>query len=206
MTRCGRSAVNLPCVLFVLLARLMSARRVVCSAGQCFSSRVKVAIEDGQGLLFCKLCRDAREDGSVLDVWEAHFRPPDYSVSAELVYAVPNDASSELLNRDDLSGNIALIDRGTVPIVAKVQRAQAAGAIGVVIVDDGDCDNDFDCDKLGSRGDGYGWSAQDHAERWRGIKIPSILTLQVHGDGLKEMMDLETMELASLGLQRMEME
>ena len=207
LVRWRRERVSLLELLFVVLwASSAAAKRVVCSGGQCFSSRVKVAIENGQGLLFCKLCRDARLDGSVLDVWEAHFRPARYDIAGELVYAVPNDASSDLLNRDDLRGNIALIDRGKVPIVAKVKRAQAVGAAGVIIVDDGDCDDDFDCQVLGRRRKGKGWSAQDHAERWRGVKIPSVLALKVHGDGIKRMMDLETMHLGAIGEQRVEAE
>eukprot|EP00937_MAST-01D_sp_MAST-1D-sp2_P003024 g3024.t1 len=210
MARLSAHGWLLPIVMLLQGLKLASGGgRVVCTGGQCFSSRVKVVLENGQGMLFCRLCRDAREEGMYIDVWEAHFRPPDFSVVADLVYAVPNDASSDLLNHEALRGNVALIDRGNVPIVSKIKRAQTAGATGVVIVDNGDCDSDFECDILGSRGSGahkQGWSAQDHAERWRGIKIPSVVVIQEHGDGLKDMMELETMQLGGLGAQRMEVE
>ena len=65
-----------------------------------------------------------------MDVWEAYFRPVGYRITAghflvfsdssnchgfiDLVYAVPNDARTELMNDDDIQGNIALIDRGEV--------------------------------------------------------------------------------------------
>ena len=43
------------------------------------------------------------------------------------------DACSAIVNTAQVSGHIALIDRGTCTFVSKAQAAQAAGAIGVVI-------------------------------------------------------------------------
>ena len=195
--------------LAVLLGALESAcgaKKIVCQAGKCFSSRVKIAMIRGHGLTFCTLCRDARLQGSHVDVWESHFRPPSYAVMGELVYAVPNDGSSEILNEEEVRGNIALIDRGNVPIVSKVQRAQAAGAKAVVIVDDGDCDTSYNCRIMGRRAEGRGFSARDREDLWKAITIPSVVALASYGDGLKEMMDLEEMDLGVLGLQRMETE
>ena len=45
-----------------------------------------------------------------------------------------SDGCSPAVNAAQLAGNVALIDRGTCSFVSKVQAAQAAGAIGVVIV------------------------------------------------------------------------
>ena len=56
-------------------------------------------------------------------------------VSGKIVYVQPNDACADLTNAADLKGNIALIDRGTCFFVDKIQRAQDAGAIGVIMVD-----------------------------------------------------------------------
>jgi len=71
----------------------------------------------------------------------ASFGPPidDPPLSGEVWLvddgADPNaDACSDILNGPDVSGKIALIDRGTCTFVEKVQRAQAVGAIGVIIV------------------------------------------------------------------------
>lgn len=44
------------------------------------------------------------------------------------------DACTELLNPGEIAGNIALIDRGNCLFIEKVKRAQDAGAIGVIIV------------------------------------------------------------------------
>jgi len=55
-------------------------------------------------------------------------------LSGRLVSAEPNLACDDLTNADALRGNIALIDRGTCFFADKILRAQAAGAIAVVMV------------------------------------------------------------------------
>ena len=46
-----------------------------------------------------------------------------------------NDACSALTNGAAISGNIALVDRGTCGFTIKVKNAQNAGAIGVIVAD-----------------------------------------------------------------------
>jgi extracellular elastinolytic metalloproteinase len=48
--------------------------------------------------------------------------------------AVPTEACNPLINGGGISGNIAVIDRGNCTFVTKVQNAQDAGAIAVVVV------------------------------------------------------------------------
>lgn len=55
-------------------------------------------------------------------------------VEAEVVYVEPHDACDDLTNSSEINGRIALIDRGTCFFVDKIQKAQDAGAIGVVMV------------------------------------------------------------------------
>ena len=55
-------------------------------------------------------------------------------IQALVVYASPNDACDALGNAAELVGRIALIDRGTCFFVDKVQRAQNAGAVAVIMV------------------------------------------------------------------------
>ena len=45
------------------------------------------------------------------------------------------DGCSPLTNAAEINGNIALVDRGTCVFVSKVLNAQAAGATGVIVVD-----------------------------------------------------------------------
>lgn len=50
-----------------------------------------------------------------------------------------------------------------VPFVTKVQHAQDAGAVAVIIADDGRCSEDFVCDRfLGNRGDKPYFAAVDN--------------------------------------------
>jgi hypothetical protein len=64
--------------------------------------------------------------------------PPEPPIAGEVVLAddgaVPTtDGCSALVNAAQLAGKIALIDRGTCTFVEKAQRAQAAGAIALII-------------------------------------------------------------------------
>lgn len=54
--------------------------------------------------------------------------------SANVVEARPRDGSTAFTNANQIRGNVALIDRGAVSFVTKVQNAQAAGAVAAVIV------------------------------------------------------------------------
>ncbi|MCC6807525.1 MAG: M36 family metallopeptidase [Deltaproteobacteria bacterium] len=70
----------------------------------------------------------------------AGFGPSSFSVTAEVVRVndgtgVLSDAcQTPFANAAALSGKIALLDRGTCRFVDKVNNAQAAGAIGVIVV------------------------------------------------------------------------
>ena len=67
---------------------------------------------------------------------EATFTPPteEKQVSGEILYV--GDASEDFTEevKENLKGKVALIDRGKVTFVEKVKRAEEAGAIGVVVV------------------------------------------------------------------------
>jgi len=55
-------------------------------------------------------------------------------VQANVIYVSPNDACNPLSNSANLAGKIALIDRGTCFFTDKIQLAQDAGAVGVIMV------------------------------------------------------------------------
>ena len=63
----------------------------------------------------------------------ANFGPSSGSFSGELVEAIPADACSNITNVSAITGNIAVIDRGSCTFVSKVNEAQDAGAIAVII-------------------------------------------------------------------------
>ena len=72
--------------------------------------------------------------------------PKAYHVSAEMVVADPpmldgtaGEDGSAFRNARAAHHRIVLVERGGVPLVDKVLRAQAAGALGVLITDTGYC-------------------------------------------------------------------
>lgn len=65
--------------------------------------------------------------------------PPVPPITADLVLmedgtAPLNDGCDALVNAADLSGKIAVVDRGLCTFVSKAQAAEAAGAVGVVVI------------------------------------------------------------------------
>merc|ERR1711924_379074 len=95
-----------------------------------------------------------------------------------------------VLNADSIDGNIALVDRGKIPMVEKIEKLQEVGATAVVIVDDGSCKGNFECGLLGSRSKGN-FAYKDRAYYWRNVRIPCVLMKQTEGERLKSMMNLE---------------
>lgn len=63
---------------------------------------------------------------------------PTNAVSAKIVYALPHQAETELSNANEIKDNIVLIDRGTNDFTSQLNRAQRAGAIAVIMVNDRD--------------------------------------------------------------------
>ena len=120
----------------------------------------------------------------------------------KISYAVPNDGSARIMNRKELRGKIALLDRGSVAFSTKVKRVQDSGAIAAVIIDDGQCDDAFNCGyPLGSRSAGRGIGWQDVCHAWDEIHIPSVLILDRHGKALKGLMKLEKINISGFGTQ-----
>jgi len=58
-------------------------------------------------------------------------------VTGDIVVAEPADGCTPLTNAADISGNIALVIRGTCAFDAKYAEAEAAGAVAIVVYNDG---------------------------------------------------------------------
>lgn len=163
---------------------------------RCHIPGLQASLMFGEGLSFCVNCRDPHETGSLIDVWEAHYGPVKFHVDGRLTLAVPNDASMDLLNRDQVRGRIALVHRGgEVSLLLKVLRLQDAGASAAVIMDleQGGCDAGFDCGRLGKRPADHfseGFAAADLASEWRKVHIPTVLVLFKDGQRLLKLLDL----------------
>lgn len=74
----------------------------------------------------------------VLTAGPAHFGRQlrgDDKVTARLGVAYPLTACKPLLNPDRLNGVIAIVERGECMFVEKARRLEAAGAVGVIVID-----------------------------------------------------------------------
>ena len=76
-------------------------------------------------------------------VTSANFGPAEYSISGDLVLAddssaAPTEACNALTNGSEISGNIAVVERGECNFTIKVKNAQDAGAIAVLVVNNVD--------------------------------------------------------------------
>ncbi|CAN0232243.1 unnamed protein product, partial [Scytosiphon promiscuus] len=123
----------------------------------------------------------------------------------DLVYAVPNKGNADvLLNGDDMTACVVLFERGEIPVVEKVLKAQAAGAVGVVVIDNGGCNDGFlDCGRLGGVRD-RGFARRDGSHAWSGVKIPAVLVSMAQGERLRGMMRLQKVTVEGLGEQLVE--
>jgi len=108
----------------------------------------------------------------------AGFTPP-WNTSMDGVRMVPTDppcGCGYIENQEDVEGNIALIERGECSFVSKVRRAEEAGAIGAVITD-----QDEQNDEL------FISMVDDTTERE--VNIPAAFLLGKNGQIIKKTLD-----------------
>lgn len=71
-----------------------------------------------------------------LSAGPSHFTPEiQHSVVAKAVLVKPFHSCTDIQNKDELSGKIAIIERGECTFVDKARRAMNAGAVAVIIFD-----------------------------------------------------------------------
>lgn len=61
-------------------------------------------------------------------------------ITGQIAYIEPHEACDPITNASEIKGRIALVDRGTCFFVDKIQQAQDAGAIAVIMVNNQDGD------------------------------------------------------------------
>jgi hypothetical protein len=186
-----------------VLRRRLEHAEIHARAHPVSSNGLLVSLDKKHGLVFCKGCPDPHVDGSNIGkIWESHWIPEDYDVDGEMVYAVPNDGSIPPYNAEELRGNVAFVERGGVRFVTKALHVQRAGAVALVIVDNGQCErgSDFECSPLGSRATG-GWARREPWEDWVDVYIPVVMLMPRQGDRLRGMMEIDHVELREFGLQ-----
>ncbi|CAN0456280.1 unnamed protein product, partial [Phaeothamnion confervicola] len=74
---------------------------------------------------------------------------------------------------------------GGIPLVHKALRAQAAGALAVVVVDDGACRERFGQHCVPGSAPPEGWASGDAAWPWQELHVPVVLVLGRDGARLR---------------------
>ena len=89
---------------------------------------------------YCIDCPSPEQEGSIAYGLLPRYGTKEYLVSGEVIYCIPNMADSPtLINGHHVRDRIAFVDRGGNSLLEKATKLQAAGAIGIIIADDGQC-------------------------------------------------------------------
>lgn len=152
---------------------------------------------------YCLHCPDPENEGSVMLGLNARYGLDEYQTMGELVYSVPNHAELDMFfNEHQFQDRIVLVDRGKVPLLEKILKIQetGAGAAGVIIVDDGSCQETFSycSSKIGSALEG-GFAAYDDARAWEEVEIPVVLVTAASGAKLRALMSLQRTVITGIG-------
>ena len=190
-------------ILLLIFTEVISSSSVFCVANLVanLNSRSYEPESPLKLITYCIDCQFPEHEGTVVDGLLPRFGLKEYFVSAQLVYCIPNLADSKIINEDQLSGRIVVVDRGSVSLYEKVLRIQGSGAVGIIIADDGQCNDMFTfCgQKAGSVRDG-GFAAHDYfSESWRLIKIPVLLVTSKTAEAIRRLMPVERILLQNMG-------
>jgi len=165
----------------------------------------KIIINPLRMISFCQDCPYPEDEGSIAyGILPKYLHLNEYSLTAEAVYCIPNYADYvKIVNGREFSDRIVLVNRGNgVTIHDKVLKIQNSGAAGVIVIDDGQCDEQFiSCGfRAGSSSEG-GIAAHDEISLWKQVTIPVILVSHQTGERFKRIMPMKIMEVPRLGLQ-----
>ena len=164
-------------VIVVVAAGNNGNTHYVCASPGVATRAVTVAnsLDDGATFSVIRVTAPAAVVGDYTAV-EGSFTPKLAtmdSITAPVVLGQPANACDDLLNSAELAGRIALVDRGTCFFVDKIRRAQKAGALGVIVVNNAD-GAPFE---MGGQGD-----TSD-------ILIPGVMISRLDGSILKAQLD-----------------
>ena len=188
---------------FIILTEVICFNTVPCLAN--LVSNLNSRSHDPESPLklitYCVDCPFPEYEGTVISGLVPRFGLKEYFVSAQLVYCIPNLADSKIINEDQLNGRIVVVDRGNIGLYEKALRISKSGAVGMIIADDGQCNDIFTfCGpRAGSVKDG-GFAAHDYSsELWRGIKIPVLLVTSKTAETIRRLMPVERILLPNMG-------
>ena len=152
---------------------------------------------------FCKDCSSPEHEGSLeiglLSYWS---RSLNTKVNGRVVYGIPNHGEKEILiNAAQLNGNVAFLDRGKVEVLTKARRAQQAGAVALIIADDGSCTADLSYCGRRAGGSKSGFAPLDETLSWAKIHIPVLIITSSTAEKFRQLMVILPIGLPFWGLQ-----
>ena len=124
---------------------------------------------------------------------------PYVVATTEIVLPVPNLLHEPIQNA--VGGAIVLAFRGATTLLQKAQHAQTAGAIALLIMDDGQCSMELNCGRLGSAAEGASLAQGDGAANWRHIFIPVGMVSQDTGFRILRLMNTTAIHAGAWGRQ-----
>ena len=151
----------------------------------------------------CFKSENPDDEGSYVHALAPKHGLSEYRVKGELIYGVPNHGElKEMLNYSEFDGRIVLVHRGKVHLQEKVLNVQYSGAAGVIIVDDGQCDESFArCGpRAGSVKDG-GFAPMDEASAWKRVRIPVLMITKASAAKLTQYLQISEQEIPNIGKQ-----
>lgn len=152
---------------------------------------------------YCVDCPAPEAEGSLLMGLNAKFGVKDFKVTGELVYCVPNHAeSTNIFNLHHFQDRIVLVDRGKISMLDKVAKIQESDALGIIIADDGSCDENFTTcrSRTGSAAEG-GFAAYDNPDEWKDVDIPVVLVSLPGAERLRSLMGNQRILVKGIGFQ-----
>jgi hypothetical protein len=153
-------------------------------------------------LSFCVGCPDPSSEGSIVNgLLNYHNLYLDFSLTSELVWAIPNYADSKkLLNVEQLKNRVAMVKRGRNSLFDKVEKIMLRSeALGVIVVDDGQCDENFLwCGPRAGNVKAGGFSAYDDEDIWEGLNIPVVMVTAATGNRFTRMMSVREVDVLGM--------
>ena len=112
----------------------------------------------------------------VVNAWTSHWSPKSFTIIGKAVYANPILLDSDVRRPETVVDKIVIASRGRVPLAHKAKRVQAAGGKGLIVIDDGLCEEyDQACVAGSDKSRGEAWGRYDMPEHWKDLRIPVIL-------------------------------
>jgi len=154
-------------------------------------------------LSYCVDCPSPETEGSISYALLSKNGVREFDVVAPAVFSVPNYAELDIIyNGEQIEGRIVVVKRGINSLIEKVEKLLLYDIEGVIIIDDGKCNENFtNCGiRAGSVGEG-GFAAYDDEMRWNQVTVPVVMVTQRTGERIQSLMRVKSIEMPNIGTQ-----